>query len=231
MSLNSTIEDDDVDFFEGSLFINTDYIEKTETFSDDTSVNYLVSEAKCTDHDLTGQILWPACHVLCEFMAENRPLFQNQKIIELGSGVGLTGLLAAHYASEMLLTDGVDLVVDLLRRNIDLNEQIKNKCQAFELEWGSENAKTFQSAHGEVDCIIAADVVYDAGVCDALFQTIDVLLSHRPEARVYLAYRSRWNVVERALFSVIEKYGFSYEKQGPQTTDQDLLCVFILKRQ
>lgn len=60
---------------------------------------------------------------LCEWMLQNKVKFQSQKILELGSGIGLTGLVTANECNPdvIYLTDCHTSVLDLLCDNIKLN--------------------------------------------------------------------------------------------------------------
>ena len=47
----------------------------------------LCSNQNSTDHDLTGQIVWPASTMLCYFIAKNHAtIFQDANVLELGAG-------------------------------------------------------------------------------------------------------------------------------------------------
>ncbi len=78
-------EDDGGDYNLDSFFICEDYVEKTWTF-DDVSQSLLCSGMSSTDHDLTGQIVWPASEILSWFVCKNRHLFQDKVVLELGAG-------------------------------------------------------------------------------------------------------------------------------------------------
>ena len=66
-----------------------------------------------TDHDLTGQIVWPACVFLSWFVYTHQDLFRDRVVLELGAGCGLGGFVSAHYARSAFITDGNE--VRLLR--------------------------------------------------------------------------------------------------------------------
>lgn len=51
-----------------------------------------------TDHDLTGQIIWPSAIELAKFIINNSKDFEKKNVIELGAGVGLCGFVSANYA-------------------------------------------------------------------------------------------------------------------------------------
>lgn len=48
------------------------------------------------DYDLTGQIMWPAAQLLADYLAANPSVMTGCRCaLELGSGLGLPGLLCA----------------------------------------------------------------------------------------------------------------------------------------
>lgn len=78
------------------------------------------------DHDLTGQILWPAATLLASYIAENPGILKACSCaVELGAGLGLVGLLAAQ-SCPVVLTDHNDVVLRVLQRNADLNQAQHN---------------------------------------------------------------------------------------------------------
>lgn len=90
----------------------------------------------------TGLTLWRASHYLCEYQVEHPELFRNTRVLELGAGLGLNGILAWRLScvgadtdddgtqheksdestrSEVCITDGdIDALVHL-RDNIERN--------------------------------------------------------------------------------------------------------------
>lgn len=51
-----------------------------------------------------GGIAWPAGQVLSNYLVHHGPL-QGRRILELGSGTGLVGLVAARLGAEVIITD------------------------------------------------------------------------------------------------------------------------------
>lgn len=113
----------------------------------------------------TGHRTWEAALALADFLLTSPHVSTKQvhKVVELGAGTGLTGLVAARVlspASRVILTDGDDLVVQNLRANIALNpsEDSKQEVTATRLLWGTDPAIP------DTDLVLAADVTYDSTV-------------------------------------------------------------------
>lgn len=51
-----------------------------------------------------GLQVWRGAFLLNDFILCNRDLFSNTKVLELGSGVGLTSILASIYAKKVICT-------------------------------------------------------------------------------------------------------------------------------
>lgn len=52
----------------------------------------------------TGLTLWHAGDILCDFLYANQALIRDQSVVELGSGLGLCGILAAYFADRVVMT-------------------------------------------------------------------------------------------------------------------------------
>lgn len=59
-----------------------------------------------TDHDLTGQIVWPAAKLMSWFISTHSTLFERRNILELGAGTGLAGFVASQLGKKTIITDG-----------------------------------------------------------------------------------------------------------------------------
>jgi predicted nicotinamide N-methyase len=73
--------------------------------------------------DSTGLTLWRASRILCDYMCSNADtMIQNKNVLELGSGLGLCGLLAYYlHAKSVVMTDGDTDVLAEMRYNVDCN--------------------------------------------------------------------------------------------------------------
>ena len=143
--------------------------------------------------------LWEAGACLAEYLIQHPDFVQGRRVIELGAGVGLTGLIAAAMGSESVhMTDYTDATLENLSYNIALNSRFmedrgidKSTVSAGNLEWGEYAAQDFCS--NSADVLIAADVVYTVECVPDLVATVSAFLSSG-RARVALfatTYRNR----------------------------------------
>jgi Lysine methyltransferase len=79
------------------------------------------------------QVVWPIAEFMAWLVALSRPLFAGKHVVELGAGCGLTGLVAAHSAAKVVLTDGNDVVLRLLQRNADLFHETASSSDGAQL--------------------------------------------------------------------------------------------------
>ncbi|KAG7396736.1 NPC intracellular cholesterol transporter 1 [Phytophthora boehmeriae] len=96
----------------------------------------------------TASRVWEASRFLAERLVsfasqeQSPPLFDvscGQSVLELGSGCGLAGLVAASLGADVLLTDQHE-ALELLQRNVEANatsEGERSRLHVAEFAWGS----------------------------------------------------------------------------------------------
>lgn len=99
-----------------------------------------------------GVTLWTSSIALAHHAAEFGDQFRDCKILELGCGTGLPGIVAATYGAKIVQTDRNELVLSLARRNILLNgiKTIEQRTVDW-TEWNIEE---------KFDWIIGSDILY-----------------------------------------------------------------------
>jgi len=63
-----------------------------------------IEHKKSTNISLVGLQVWRGALLLADFIIHNRKYFSKKKILEVGSGVGLTSIVAAKYCREVICT-------------------------------------------------------------------------------------------------------------------------------
>lgn len=178
----------------------------------------------------TGLTLWRASEHLCDYLVNHTELLKNKRILELGAGLGLCGILAHHLSSFrdsgscsdsndedslVMLTDGDTDVLAHLRDNVKKNANTElGHISCHQLLWGSETSKSFLENHCNrktFDVLLAADIVYSPVIIQPLWETVKTLLS-RDTGIFLLAYTQRVLHVsfEEDVLSAAQEAGFSY---------------------
>jgi len=201
----------------------------------------------------TGLTLWRASDYLCQYQMDNlQTLFQNKRILELGAGLGLNGILAwrsctgdSTSSSEVCITDGDSDALVHLRGNVERNRPTTEsgagddgvgKVSCHQLIWGKQSSEHFLShiANDQTyDVILASDIIYSAVIIEPLWETIETLL-RRPkdgeEGGVFvMAYARRKDVpvsIELVLDAAVES-GFVYELV--KEDDEDGIWVYTFR--
>ena len=179
--------------------------------------------------DFTGLAVWPASTFLCRFLL-SRPgmaLIVDKRVVELGAGLGIPGLVAAEFASVTELTDNNMLVVARLADSIALNTaRMQGEVSASELAWGLENLP--QARRGLADVVIGSDLVYSCQSVALLLDTADALL--KPGGVFVLSYISRWLTVDEAFSRHSESHGFTVQfAEWPKGEDDEALLLVLFK--
>ncbi|CAI9781318.1 unnamed protein product [Fraxinus pennsylvanica] len=157
-------EDDEIVCLDGSFFIDDNYQLTTFTFGSHVLELYCL-QSSSTDFDLTGQLVWPGAVLLNDYLSKNVETLQGRSVIELGSGVGITGMLCSRFCREVVLTDHNEEVLKILKKNIELQESSQNSLCCAELkfeklEWGnSDQLNSILQGHPKkFDLVLGADI-------------------------------------------------------------------------
>lgn len=146
-----------------------------------------------------GYLLWPSAVYLSRWLERNASiLFHSasaRTILELGSGCGLCGIVAASIvrkqpAVKTLLSDFNRTVLMNLQRNVNLND-LQTSCSVVGLDFcqqlGSANGCWVDlegRSHASVDLVIAADIICQPSDALAVAKTLSDTL--RPGGCAYL---------------------------------------------
>ena len=108
------------------------------------TLSILQSPSSLTTPGVTGAVMWDSGVVLAKFLEHSVDsgmlLLQGKKVIELGSGCGLVGCVAALLGAEVTLTDMPDRL-RLLRKNVECNLSevtLTGSATVMELVWGDD---------------------------------------------------------------------------------------------
>lgn len=130
-----------------------------------------------------GAAVYPCAIVLAHYIATHPHVFAGARVVELGAGLGLASMLAAHVGAHAIATDGDGGVLALCRAALDANGMAR--VPALRLVWGDAGdlagvrAALAALPTGGPLVVIAADVVAApyAAALPALVATLGELLS------------------------------------------------------
>lgn len=170
------------------------------TFQDEQ--RYLNSEG---DQPPYGVMLWPAALALSHEIAARSDELVDKRVLELGAGTGLPGIVAASFGARVLQTDRDELALHVCARNAERNrvEGIEHRL----VDW-----ERFE-AEEPFDFILGSDVLYATpmharlrAICEehlaaagrVLFsdplRVVSMPLLERMEAGGWRVVFSRWSV-------------------------------------
>ena len=104
------------------------------------------------DHLPYGVALWPAAIALANDVASRADGFRGKRVLELGAGTGLPGIVAASLGERVVQTDRHEMPMSICRRNGQLNGAAAIEYRLADwTEW---------SDGGRYDWIIGSDILY-----------------------------------------------------------------------
>jgi predicted nicotinamide N-methyase len=124
-----------------------------------------------------GVALWPASIALAHDLAGRAEALRGGRLLELGAGTGLPGIVAAALGAQVLQTDGHAVAMHLCRRNGQRNHaRAIEYRQADWASWGDE---------ARYEWIVGADILYGEALHPQLRAIFERNLA--PGGRVLLA--------------------------------------------
>ncbi|XP_004525915.1 protein-lysine N-methyltransferase EEF2KMT [Ceratitis capitata] len=142
----------------------------------------------------TGLCSWQASIALADYLVQNSDIVNNKCILELGAGTGLCGMILLQCCDvrHILLTDGSMECIELMKENVCRNfKGIVELCSGEyefkgrwlnlkQLQWDAIDKMKWPN-NNRTDIILAADVVYDDTVFEALTYAIDFVFKLRKD--------------------------------------------------
>lgn len=157
----------------------------------------LIEHSQSTVLQLVGRQVWRGALLINDYLIHHRQRFKGKNMLELGSGVGLSSILAALYCDQVWCTDlNIGGLLNLIRENVRLNGHLKliAEVQVHELDFMNRNwdQKLLEQVR-RTDLIIAADVVYDDTITEAFITTIGHLFEHsKKDVEMLVALEKRF---------------------------------------
>ncbi|XP_015588659.1 methyltransferase-like protein 23 [Cephus cinctus] len=139
---------------------------------------------------------WPSAPVLAWFLWEHREELVGKRVLELGSGTALPGILASKCGANVTLSDSASFPRSLqhIRRSCELNG-VLSQVKVVGITWGLFLSGLFTV--GPLDLILGSDCFYDPIVFEDIVVTVAFLLERNPSAKFLCTYQERsadWSI-------------------------------------
>lgn len=211
----------------------TDFSYKHVILQDNQVVTVKESNSFIRD-GTTGLVLWPAAIALTEFILQYADDFRDKSILELGSGAsGFVGISLARHCRprKVFMSDCHESVIKTLVENVGMNfedvdimddgtvniiHKMKTKEQVelgvLNLSWEDVDNCVEDLKFIEPDVLLAADVVYDETIFDALIGCLTAIFKVFNNVQFYLSQTIRNDETFNKFCKLLKQKGFSMER-------------------
>uniref|UniRef100_A0A8C9NXL3 EEF1A lysine methyltransferase 3 n=1 Tax=Spermophilus dauricus TaxID=99837 RepID=A0A8C9NXL3_SPEDA len=128
--------------------------------------------------------VWDSALSLCNYFESHNVDFRGKKVIELGAGTGIVGILAALQGGDVTITD-LPVALEQIKGNVQANVPAGGRAQVCALSWGIDQ----HVFPGDYDIVLGADIVYMEPTFPLLLGTLQHLCGHH--GTIYLASKMR----------------------------------------
>lgn len=146
------------------------------------SLSILQSPSSLNTPGVTGSVMWDSGVMLGKFLEHavdsGMLSLQSKKVIELGSGCGLVGCIAALLGAQVILTDLPDRL-RLLKKNVETNLRhgVRGSALVTDLTWGDDPDQDM--VEPPPDFVLGSDVIYSEGAVLDLLDTLSRLCGNQ----------------------------------------------------
>ncbi|CAM0872237.1 unnamed protein product [Alopecurus aequalis] len=162
--------------------------------------------------DTTGLVCcWPSEEVLAFYCINHSDVFRSKRVLELGAGYGLAGLViaASANANEVVISDGNPQVVGYIQKNISINAEAfdRTKIKSMTLHWDQEQPSDMLNSF---DIIVASDCTFFKQFHQSLARAVKSLLKHSETSQAIFFSPKRGDSLNKFL-EIIKEHGLCYE--------------------
>ena len=189
----------------------------------DQLLDTLSKEDQCgTLHLPYWTCLWPSAIGLARYLDLSHGL-ERQRILEIGCGFGLAGIVACQKGGTVLFTDYEQDPLAFARYNA-LKNGCADRASFVQMDWNTPCLK------GEFSRILASDVIYEDAHWNPILALLQTHLTADGEA--IFAEPNRTSAARFA--ERIGRHGFTYTKQTNDVVGLDgvvfKISIYLLKR-
>jgi predicted nicotinamide N-methyase len=131
--------------------------------------------------------IWPSGCALADAIFLNQEILTDKRVLELGSGLGITASAAVEAGADLIAADYSHESLLLCRYNSLRNAG--QEPETLQINWRKPEAKLFELAGDGFEVVLAADVLYEERDMEPLLELVDKLVA--PDGLLWLAEPGR----------------------------------------
>jgi len=145
--------------------------------------------------------LWPSAVALSNYILKNNLIVPGTKVLEIGCGLGLPGIVAGQLGAKVILSDYIQEALDFAGHNWSLNNS--DPADLLLMDWRSPEPSL------KVYIVLASDIAYEKKSFDDLIKTFKILLKRGGKMLISEPNRA----FAQAFFNGLKDTGFSVNSQ------------------
>ena len=209
---------------EKTISLITNQIRMTIVEDPDQLLDTLSKEDQCGTLRLPyWTYLWPSAIGLAQHL-DWRHGFAGQRVLELGCGFGLAGIVACQKGGIVLFTDYERDTLSFARYNA-LQNGCAERASFLQMDWNTSCLK------GKFSRILASDVIYEDTHWNPILALLQTHLT--PDGEAIFSEPNRTSA--SGFLERISRYGFTYTKQTNDVVGLDgvvfKISIYCLKRE
>lgn len=158
-----------------------------------------------------------------------------KKVLELGSGCGLSGIIAGMFADAVVLSDYLPAIDKFLKENIKANSKLTRSLPTTAIiDWTSDSVVQHPILKKGVDVIIGADIFFQPQLSHHLAKCVNMYLGK--QGLFYGCSGSRRQGVQQFMASMKE-LGYQVETKLPgnleniHPDDDEMFFFYCFKKE
>lgn len=166
--------------------------------------------------------IWEAAVVLADFMA-GLPQEPGEKVLEIGAGLGVAGIVASSFGHSLTITDYQDEILDFVRVSAAVNGC--ERIDSAKLDWLDP------TDIGRFHTIIGAEVLFHPKFFEPLLNVLRKCLA--PGGRIFLAHDARRKSLAGFLPLCEKEYQIGMQKKRFRSDSEslDILLTRLVPRE
>ncbi|TAH41786.1 MAG: hypothetical protein EYC69_07245 [Bacteroidetes bacterium] len=148
--------------------------------------------------------LWPSAIVLSKYLVRRDIIHPGSKVLELGCGIGLPGIISGRLGAHVVFTDYIQEALDLAKLNWDKNNGAT--AEFLLMDWRKPNISL------KADIILASDIAYEKKSFEDLVRAFRFLVGIN--TRMFISEPNR--AFSQSFFRDLKTQGFLVESTHEQ---------------